>query len=81
MWTLSTLGRDVSIHPEWCIIIIIVMYVLPVSDVGWTGSSAHTLVDIFSINSIMFIIFTCTPGAVTKSVQMDTTCCMFVDCC
>ena len=76
-----TLGRDVSILPEWCAIIIIVMYVLPLSDVGWTGSSAHTLVDIFSINSIMFIIFTCTPGAVTMSVQMDTTCCMFVDCC
>ena len=75
----TALGRDVTVLPEWCTIMLVwlVIYVLPLSDVGWTGSSLHTLKDLFII---IINIFTYTPGAVSSLEQIETTCCRLVDC-
>ena len=73
----TALGRDITVLPESITIVWLVIYVLPLSDVGWTGSSLHTLKDLFII---IINIFTYTPGAVSSLEQIETTCCRLVDC-
>ena len=73
----TALGRDITVLPESITMVWLVIYVLPLSDVGWTGSSVHTLVDSITIT---IDISTCTPGAVSSLVQIETTCCRLVDC-
>ena len=73
----TALGRDITVLPESITMVWLVIYVLPLSDVGWTGSSLHTLKDLFII---IINIFTYTPGTVSSLVQIETTCCRLVDC-
>ena len=73
----TALGRDITVLPESITMVWLVIYVLPLSDVGWTGSSLHTLKDLFII---IINIFTYTPGAVSSLEQIETTCCRLVDC-
>ena len=72
-WTLSAPNHDVTILT---ILPIMMVTILPLTDIGWTGRSAHTLDDPMAAYHI-----TKTPGAVPVSGQFSTPIVLAVDRC
>ena len=72
-WTLTAPNHDVTILP---ISISMMITILPLTDVGWTGRGAHTLDDPIAAYHVAK-----TPGAVPVSGQFSTPMVLAVDRC